>query len=489
MVLQALCLLAGAVKPLLVLPEYMHPCADDYTYGLLTHKAWITTHSLWDVFVAAFEQVKESYSSWQGTHTSIFLMALSPAVFEDSVFYGVATYFLLFTLIVSNIILVVVVFKKLFGIDVSRAFYIALITVFWMIESMYSPVNGLFWYNGAIHYIFMHSCMLFAICACILYLCSVKEKRKTFLKVIFLFLTTVFAYICGGGNYSTALLTGCILGLLLFAEIIMYRSAYILIPFLVYAASFFASIKAPGNTVRASAFEGATPIEAIIEAFKLAWHDDINWMDGQTVLIILFLLPVMIVAAKPEKIKKPVIELLATIAVSYCGQAALNIPLFFAMGGAGVARQENVCKLWAELAFVVALYLVVTLIKSIVIKCLGDKKIFASPNEGKILLASMVSFVVIAALMLVHMKVSEKSMLQYSSYVAYVELKNGEAEDFYSTYENRMEILESEKGDVVLPKYDSKPYLLYFDDITDDSSDWRNEAFAKWYGVKSVRTE
>lgn len=65
--------------------------------------------------------------------------------------------------------------------------------------------------------------------------------------------------------------------------------------------------------------------------------------------------------------------------------------------------------------------------------------------------------------------------------------KTREAASFYSTYETRLDILNSNHGDVVLPSYTFEPYLLYFDDITTEKKDWRNRSFAKWYHVKSVR--
>ncbi len=41
--------------------------------------------------------------------------------------------------------------------------------------------------------------------------------------------------------------------------------------------------------------------------------------------------------------------------------------------------------------------------------------------------------------------------------------------------------------DVLLEPLREKPYLLYFEDVTEDPSHWRNRAAASFYGKDSVR--
>lgn len=75
-------------------------------------------------------------------------------------------------------------------------------------------------------------------------------------------------------------------------------------------------------------------------------------------------------------------------------------------------------------------------------------------NSGIRFVVIALSFYMILALSLgVHMKFSNKSIFQYSSYIAYVEIKNGEAADYYSTYEERLSILEKGNRDIFLPEY------------------------------------
>lgn len=480
-------MLIVAIAPLVTISLYSHPCADDYTYGLLTHKAWSSSHSLIEVIKQAFLQVKSSYHTWQGTHTSVFLMALSPAVFEGSVSYGASAWIMIFMLLISVISICDAVFVHVFGAKKWMSFFVAAVTSFWMLESMYSPVNGLFWFNGSVHYWFMHACMLICLSNIIKYWCEGQNKNHTSVKILHIISASFFAFICGGANYSTALLTGCILGLCVLLGIFIYKAFLQIIPLLIYSISFAISVLAPGNSVRGGYFEGKGAVDAIIEAFKLTLRDDVHWIDIQSGIILLMIIPFLYVIARGTDFSKKRWLPVISIPVSFGLHAVLNVPLFFAMGGAGIARQENICKLWFQLMVVINCFLVICAVRPW-LDSMGEKMcVKVQENSGIRFVVIALSFYMILALLLgVHMKFSNKSIFQYSSYIAYVEIKNGEAADYYSTYEERLSILEKGNGDIILPEYNVRPYLLYLDDIDSNPTEWKNTSFANWYGVQSV---
>lgn len=490
MVLGAVAVLIAAIAPLVAVSLYSHPCADDYTYGLLAHRAWGDSHSFFEVIKQAFLQVKDSYYSWQGTHTSIFLMALSPAVFEGSVSYGLSAWIMIFMLLISVISICDAVFVYVFGAKKWMSFFVAAVTAFWMLESMYSPVNGLFWFNGSVHYWFMHACMLILVSNILKYWSECKNKNRTAVKAVQIITASFFAFLCGGANYSTALLTGCILGLCVVFGVFLCKTFLQIIPFAVYGVSFAVSVLAPGNSVRGGYFEGKGAVDALIEAVKLALYDDVHWIDIQFWIILLLIIPVLYIISKRTDFSKKRWIPAVSIPVSLGLHAALNVPLFFAMGGGGVARQENICKLWFQLMVVMNCFLVICAIRPLFDGMIEKICTKAKGKNGAGFTVIALGFYMILALSLgVHMKLSDKSIFQYSSYIAYVEIKNGEAADYYSMYKERLEILKKEKGDVVLPEYNVRPYLLYMDDIESNPLDWKNTAFANWYGVNSVTKE
>ena len=80
-------LLLIAIIPLVIIGFYAHPCADDYSYGYYTHGFWSTTGSLSETLRWACHQVKATYDTWQGTFSSVFLMALSPAIWGEGYYF------------------------------------------------------------------------------------------------------------------------------------------------------------------------------------------------------------------------------------------------------------------------------------------------------------------------------------------------------------------------------------------------------------------
>lgn len=74
--------------PLLLIGRYNHPSADDFSYGLHTAQIWTETHSLAETLAAAVQQVQGVHTTWQGTFSAVFLMALQRAVLAKICIYG-----------------------------------------------------------------------------------------------------------------------------------------------------------------------------------------------------------------------------------------------------------------------------------------------------------------------------------------------------------------------------------------------------------------
>ena len=66
-------------------------------------------------------------------------------------------------------------------------------------------------------------------------------------------------------------------------------------------------------------------------------------------------------------------------------------------------------------------------------------------------------------------------------------LRNGEAKAFHDCALERLSILrDPDVHNAELEDYPSHPYLLYYDDITADPTDWKNVDMASFYGKDSV---
>lgn len=62
----------------------------------------------------------------------------------------------------------------------------------------------------------------------------------------------------------------------------------------------------------------------------------------------------------------------------------------------------------------------------------------------------------------------------------------GEAATYKQEADERIAIL-NEKGNISeLSEFTVRPHVLYFDDITEDEDNWKNQAVANWYGKEKV---
>lgn len=155
-----------SLLPILAIAFYNHPGIDDYNYGVATRIAYMETHDIAAVLAASFKTVAETYNTWQGTFSSVFLFTLQPAVFDENL-YPLTTFVMLFMLIGSTYYLLQTILVKVLALDRKHVVIIGVPVLFFCIQSLPSPVEGFFWYNGATHYTFFYSSALFLLGACI----------------------------------------------------------------------------------------------------------------------------------------------------------------------------------------------------------------------------------------------------------------------------------------------------------------------------------
>ncbi len=457
--------------PLLIVGSYACPCADDYTYGSLTHAVWQAGGNLGEVMQAALQQVRSTYDTWQGTFSSVFLMTLSPVVWGEKG-YGVTTVLMLGALVISHFYLFYILMVKCLKTEQSLWVITSSAVCFLMIQSVHSPINALFWFNGAVHYTFMHGCMIGLIGIVV----HIPFIRSQIGRSLALFIGCALCILCGGANFSTALCgMVCLLGVLLLQRIVDKKWSWGVILLPIYTVAFFFSIVAPGNGVRQTNFIKMGVLESVIFSFRYWGIYAKEWISISLLFFILLLLPVLVMVVRRTTIPFRFPGLVTV--VSICVNACLFTPSFYSMGIPGPDRLLNIGKYTYILLLVINIcYWLGYFIKK--------RKNFWSFFKGKALIGYLA---VVVCLILVSFKTSGSGALtDYSSYAAYVSLMAGEAQQFRSEYESRLEILLGEKSVVGLKPYTVKPYLLFFDDIQSSQSDWRNDAVAGWYGKDAV---
>lgn len=472
-----LLLLAVAMVPLLLIGRYAHPCADDFTYGRLPHAFWTTTYSLAETLEWAIYQMKATYDTWQGTFSSVFLMALTPAIWGEE-FYVLTPIIMLSMVVLSHFYLLYVLIVKILHAPKSLWCIVSSILTFLIIETVPSPVNSFFWYNGSVHYTFMHGCMIFMIGIAVhLEICTSVWK-----KVLLALLASVFAVACGGSNYYTALLGLLSLAMILAVKVILKRrNWWILLPLGADALAFYKNVTAYGNVIRQENFNGSSPFEAIGQSFPTALEYMAFWTTLPVILFAILLVPVLWKMADGCKFSFS-FPVVVTV-LSVCLIACMFTPSIYAMSISGPDRLLNIIKMWFCLLLIVN--------EAYWIGWIRRKGFLSDKARSCFSKVNLLAWAAgILCLVLVHFVLAVPMRLHnYSSYAAYVSLRAGEAAQYHEEYQERLQRLASDEAQVAVKEFSVKPYLLYFDDITEDPQNWKNTAVASWYGKEAVYLE
>ena len=153
----ALCvLLAISLVPILQLSRYSRPAYDDYGYGLYTHRALESGGSL---FGAVWYTVKQNYLTWQGSFAAMALMALTPLIFSEQL-YWITTGVMLASLIFGTVKLSHTLVCRLLKGEWWQCALVCVPMLLLSIQFVPSPWEAFYWWNGAVYYTFTYGISL-----------------------------------------------------------------------------------------------------------------------------------------------------------------------------------------------------------------------------------------------------------------------------------------------------------------------------------------
>lgn len=479
-----------SIIPLLWVTQYAHPSADDFSFGAVTAETWSTTHSFPEVLKSAWEQSMQRYQDWQGSFFAVFLMALQPAIFGES-FYGLGALFLIVVFICSTGFFLKVVLQHYMGMDSASFLVIASLLLIVTMQYFYAPAEGLYWFNGGIYYTFFYSLAL------ILFGCVLRflREKKRWRRACFFCVALLSAILIGGGNYTTALLVT----ILLFCATLYLgwkrqRTAFVTGSiFLAVAIPFAISIFSPGNAVRQASVGEPHAIKAILTSFVYGAYSICNVTNVPTICIWIFLVPILYYFAKKSacSFRHPVL----VCAFSFCVYCAQATPPFYAMGLSLPERIINIIYASSYLFLLINLYYL----------CGWVARKWPEPSTLQHWKTAFEhhlwrSFLVIAALFIAscvgvcsvskgpdgapsfdHLPASVNASLSILS---------GTAQQYDAELDARAELCQTQAGqEVLVPPLSTHPSILFYDDITEDPSDWHNQVAASYYGVHAVAIE
>ena len=489
--------------PVLYIGRYNHISGDCYWYAYAVHKSWQLTHNLFTVWEHSLATVAHYYENWQGTFTSLFFFTISPAAFGEQ-YAMVVPYMMMGMISISTILVFYVFLCTIFQFKRSSFMVIAVTAIMMQFQFMDSPASGLYWYNGAVHYVFMQGFAYMMIAFSCLFFCSVAQgkKKRTYL---YLFLAVFNAFMASGANYTTALFQMEMVLLLTAVMTIcgvrirQKRCWLYLSVTLVSAVGFLVNITAPGNAVRQGLYEKKSIWDTIVSSISYSAFQMTQWVSVYVVVTLLILLPVILKAVRGTRFTFPFPLLVP--AACYCIYASMFAPGFYALGDVPFDRNQNICKMFFLISLIFCeIYLCGWLVKKGFLKRLipvrGRNLWYwvyqwteIAHSEDRKLDDSVARWYGKTAIYENERNDAPDRKALYSSYGAYRDIRSGEAYNFYQECRERIVRLKGDEYDIVFQPYQWTDTLLYQGDLSEDPWELSNYLMAEWYGRESVRLE
>ena len=468
-------LFIGTIVPLLMLAPYARPSADDYSYGLMVHRAVADHGNPLDILRAAFDTVVFYWLRWQGSFSGMFFMALQPGCFATSAYVVVpfitlgflclGIFFLSYTLMVS-------------WLKLSRSLWLSVASLISALAILQQPsaLDSFFWYNAGMYYTSFFGVLL--IYTALLFRLTYQDVRHHALLSV---LISVLAFIISGGNYVALVLVWEITLILFVICGIRPESrsklVYCIVPTLILLIGSLVNCLAPGNSGRADALHGMSAPKTILYAITTGVTSTSDFINGIIVFAILII--VFISFDELSRCSATFSHPWLVTFFSYELLCSSYTPTFFAMGSAGPARVKG---LRFDLAMVLLAINVIWWSGHVAHKYHATQRSDAprSITRGPLSL-------LIVLLMIISIGSVAFGSERISTYNAIRALRSGKAAEYARQVDYRESLLLGHEGeDVQVPPITAKPSILYNQDLSTSSDGWENTLVADWYNLNSV---
>ena len=465
-----------SVVPIFMLGRYNVMCLDDYNLGRRIHDTWVATGSFFQSAQASWQQSMDLYRTWEGTYASFFLVGISPTNFQYETAW-VVPIIMVSMFSISTYVLGKHIMYRWMGIDKTNSGFVLFVLLFMYFQVMESPFDGLYWFDGALHYILMQSFWFFTLTLISTGLWTESRLRE----VLCCIAGSILAIIVGGGNLVTCLQAEIVMSFLIVYTLIKKRRKIIvaLIPFMTGSTGFLINALAPGNKLRGEQYinvEGYSAINSILLSFYHAIGYIVHWTPAIVIVIWIALLPILwkIVKQSNNLFKHP---LWVTMGI-FCIYSAMFTPTLYVFGMTGYCRIDNIIQM--------VYYLCLIMVTAYWLGYLSHKK---NNEEFSISLENFgIKITAICFLIAFVFFVFTEDKNTYTSISALRSIVNGDAQTFYTEAMERYDMYTNETiKNIEIKPYSTKPALFEYEDLSEDPGNWLNLAVAEYFHKESVR--
>lgn len=471
--------------PILIISLYNHPSADDYGYSDTIYKTVKAGGNCFEIIKEALKATINGMQVWQGLYTSGFLLALQPAVFGEA-FYGLVTYIMILTIILGTGSLLQRTNKYIFKSNSKDWIIVTCLITFFIIQTLPSPIEGLFWFNGAMNYTFFMMLLCYEVSLLIKYY-NIDKTENKILPIALLIWTSIISFLMSGGNHVTAFLSMLVILCAITYCIIkkQYKTGILYgVILLCGIFGFYINMTSPGTLIRSNAIDNhGGVIETIINSAYQGLTYINQWTSISLILALVTLTPFIYnMVTKNEFYKKIKWKWsLCSIILSYGAICAMLCVPYYAMGSFGAGRLTDVVYItFVLLAVLNYIYFMCILLKYIdvtnVVKYFSNIKTYI--------------LCLIYILILITISIAGNGDSYTTSHEAIVELVNGEAQKFDEEMDSRIKYyLDDSLTDIELEPLTVHPELLYFEDLSTDSKDWKNVEASIYYDKNTIKVK
>lgn len=422
----------------------------------------------------------ETYNTWQGTYASVFLFALTPAVFGTQ-YYFVTAWLMLALLVLGIMRLLSVVIGDCLGKSKADVWLFGSLLLILITQFAPSVKEMFFWYNGAVHYLGFFSVMLLDIAEHLLFLRDGKRRR--------IVLMSLYAFLLGGGNLVTALLSAELTVLVLAYAAWRKRDRLLplLIPAVILFAGFLASVLAPGNALRELYYGRHNSILlSILQSFGLAFQTIPTYLNTYVGISMLLFIPLTYYLVRDLEFSFPLPGVVCLMC--YLILTSSYAPTMYGMDGIGGRRIENIrYAMFLLLSLLCIAYVEGWILQKLREEGLADR-VHAFIGKMRIKYGMVLTVSVLMCLVCCVGLARGKRYMATTG--ALKELISGEAKAFQEECLAREALLLTDDPVVALPPIKNRPDLLFMADIVEDGGDlWINEDMAEFYGKEQILLE
>lgn len=472
-----------SLMPILIIALYNHPSADDYGYSDTVYKIVQNGGNCFAIIKEALKSTIQGMQVWQGLYSSGFLLALQPAVFGEQ-FYGLVTYVMILTIILGIGFFVKRVNKYIFKSDSRDWIILTFLISFFIIQTIPSPLEGLFWFNGAMNYTFFMMLLFYEISILIKYY-NINKTSNRMLSTIILIWTSIISFIMSGGNHVTAFLSMLVILCFITYCIVkkQYKTSLAYVMILIFGIiGFYINMTAKGTIIRSNAINNNSGIiETIIHSAYQGIIYVNEWISFSLILMLASLTPFIYTMLTKNSFYKKIKWkwIFISITLSYGAICAMLCVPYYAMGWFGAGRLTDI----VYIAFVILSVLNYTYVIGLILKYLNIDNIVKYVTNTK---TYILCLAYIFALIIISIAGNEN--MYTTSHEALIELISGDAKKYDEEMDSRMEYyLDKSLVDVELEPLTVYPKLLYFQDLSTDSKDWKNIDAAIYYDKNTIK--